>query len=40
MQAFKILMLTLALATATGAAHADPADGCTTKSVHGLWDCR
>jgi len=40
MQAFKVLMLTLALATAAGAAQASPDDSCTTKSLHGLWDCR
>jgi hypothetical protein len=41
MKAFKIVMLTLAVAAgAAVAAQAGNTDDCHSKSVHGVWDCR
>jgi hypothetical protein len=40
MKALKIVLITLAIATGAVAAQAGNEDGCTTKSLHGLWDCR
>jgi hypothetical protein len=42
MKVFKIVMLTLAVATGAAVAAQAGSDGddCHSKSVHGLWDCR
>jgi hypothetical protein len=41
MKALKIAFLAIALVTGVGAAaQAGQHDGCVSKSLHGLWDCR
>lgn len=40
MNALKIAILALTLVAGAAAAQAGSHDGCTTKSLHGLWDCR
>jgi hypothetical protein len=43
MQAFKVLMLTLALVTGIATAKASPVDNVyadKSVSLHGIWDCR
>jgi hypothetical protein len=40
MKALTLTFLAIALATAAAAAPIDNRDGCTTKSLHGVWDCR
>jgi hypothetical protein len=40
MKALMTAFFAVAVATGAGAAVAGNQDACTTKSLHGLWDCR
>jgi hypothetical protein len=39
MKALMIAFVAIAVATGAGGAMAGKEDACTTKSLHGLWDC-